>query len=104
MPSGLARVASTARVCGCSPRRPGRSGLRPAARWAIAIASAAAVASSSSEALAICSAVRSPISVWKFSSASSRPCAISAWYGVYAVYQAGFSSTLRRITGGVMVP
>ncbi len=40
--------------------------------------------------------------VWKLSSASSRPCAISAWYGVYAVYQPGFSRMLRWITGGVM--
>lgn len=28
------------------------------------------------------------------------PCAISAWYGVYCVYQPGFSSTLRRMTAG----
>ena len=41
--------------------------------------------------------------VWKFNSASSRPCEISGWYGVYAVYQAGFSSTFRRMTGGVIV-
>ena len=41
--------------------------------------------------------------VWKFSSASSRPCAISAWYGVYAVYQPGFSRMFRWITGGVSV-
>ena len=68
------------------------------------IASAAAVASSSSEAFARSSPVRSATIVWKFSSASSRPCEISGWYGVYAVYQAGFSSTLRRITGGVIVP
>ena len=27
-----------------------------------------------------------------------------SWYGVYAVYQLGSSSTLRRITGGVIVP
>ena len=27
-----------------------------------------------------------------------------AWYGVYAVYQAGSSRTLRRITAGVTVP
>ena len=47
--------------------------------------------------------VRSLTIVWKFSSASSRPWQISGWYGVYAVYQAGFSSTLRRITGGVIV-
>ncbi len=41
------------------------------------IASAAAVASSSSEALAIASPVRSVTIVWKFSSASRRPCEIS---------------------------
>ena len=50
------------------------------------------------------SPVRSVTMVWKFSSASSRPWLISGWYGVYAVYQAGFSSTLRRITAGVWVP
>jgi len=41
--------------------------------------------------------------VWKFRSASRRPWEISGWYGVYAVYHAGLSSTLRRITGGVIV-
>ena len=41
--------------------------------------------------------------VWKFSSASRRPCEISAWYGVYAVYQPASSTTPRRITGGVRV-
>ena len=46
------------------------------------MASAAAVASSSSEAFAISMPVRSVTMVWKFSSASRRPCAISAWYGV----------------------
>ena len=46
------------------------------------IASAAAVASSSIEALAIARAVRSQIMVWKLTSASSRPCEISGWYGV----------------------
>ena len=40
--------------------------------------------------------------VWKLRSASRRPCEISGWYGVYAVYQAGFSSRLRWMTGGVM--
>ncbi|MNG11134.1 hypothetical protein D3C84_946470 [compost metagenome] len=65
------------------------------------MASAAAVASSSNEALAISMPVRSLIRVWKFSSASSRPWEISGWYGVYAVYQAGFSSRLRRIGVGV---
>ena len=42
--------------------------------------------------------------VWNVSSASRRPWLISGWYGVYAVYQAGFSSTCRRMTGGVTVP
>ena len=68
------------------------------------IASAAAVASSSSEALAIGEAGEVATIVWKLSSASSRPCAISAWYGVYGVYQPGFSRMLRWITGGVKVP
>ena len=48
--------------------------------------------------------VRSLTMVWKFRSASSRPWEISGWYGVYAVYQAGLSSTFRRMTGGVIVP
>ena len=47
--------------------------------------------------------VRSLTIVWKLSSDSRRPCAISAWYGVYGVYQPGFSMTLRRMTAGVMV-
>ena len=42
--------------------------------------------------------------VWKLNSASSRPWLISGWYGVYAVYQAGFSRMLRWITAGRMVP
>ena len=42
------------------------------------MASAAAVASSSSDAFATGRPVRSPIMVWKFSSASRRPCEISA--------------------------
>ena len=45
----------------------------------MAIASAAAVASSSSEALATGSPVRLVTMVWKLTSASSRPWAISAW-------------------------
>ncbi len=78
-----ARVASTARVCGCRSAATATTA-DPAARYrsAIATASAAAVASSSSDALAIGRPVRSATMVWKFSSASSRPCAISAWYGV----------------------
>ena len=75
-----------------------------ATRRASAIASAAAVASSSIDALAIAIPVRSVIIVWKLTSASSLPCAISGWYGVYAVYQAGFSRMLRRMTPGVCVP
>jgi hypothetical protein len=67
------------------------------------MASAAAVASSSSEAPASGSPVRSDTMVWKLMRASRRPWAISAWYGVYAVYQPGFSITLRWITGGVKV-
>ena len=65
------------------------------------VASAAALASSSREAPATGSAVRSATMVWKFSRASRRPWEISGWYGVYAVYQLGSSSTLRRITAGV---
>jgi len=75
----------------------------PLTRWSIAIASAAAVGSSSNDAFAMSMAVRSLTIVWKLRSASSRPWEISGWYGVYAVYHAGFSSTLRWITGGVNV-
>jgi hypothetical protein len=48
-------------------------------RLAMAMASAAAVASSSSEALASSRPVRSMTICWKFSRASRRPWAISAW-------------------------
>jgi hypothetical protein len=74
------------------------------ARRARDIASATAVPSSSIDALAVARPVRSVTMVWKLSSASSRPWLISGWYGVYAVYHAGFSSTLRRMTAGVTVP
>ena len=80
IPAAPARVRSTASVCGCasvSARNTGRRP-RPAARH-IAIASAAAVASSSSDAPATGSPVRSAVSVWKFTSISSRPCEISDW-------------------------
>ena len=50
-----------------------------AARWASAIASAAAVPSSSSDAPATGSPVRSSTMVWKLSSASRRPWLISGW-------------------------
>ena len=55
------------------------------------------------EAFAVVMPVRSETMVWKLMSASRRPCEISGWYGVYAVYQLGFSSTLRLITAGVIV-
>ena len=47
--------------------------------------------------------VMSATNVWKLSNASSRPCEISGWYGVYAVYHAGFWKTLRSTTPGVYV-
>ena len=92
-------------VCGnvsASTRKRGDL-VRPARRTSV-IASAAAVASSSTDAPATGRPVRSSTMVWKFSRASRRPWEISGWYGVYAVYQAGLSRTLRRITGGVTVP
>src|SRR5436189_437653 len=96
---------STAIVCGWHPSAIMNIGVVPGGTFATAsvrfIASAAAVASSSREALAIGRAVRSATIVWKLSSASSRPCAISGWYGVYAVYQPGFSTMLRWMTWGV---
>lgn len=48
-------------------------------------ASAAAVPSSRREALATSMPVRSATMVWKFKRLSSRPWAISGWYGVYWV-------------------
>ena len=102
MPSGSARVAITA----IGLRQRVRVDHVHAGSWllderrASVIASAAAVPSSSMLALAMASPVRSVTMVWKLSSASSRPWLISGWYGVYAVYQAGLSSTLRRITPG----
>ena len=104
MPIGSARVRTTAIVCGWHSAST-KNVLPPfsLSRCSIAIASAAAVGSSSSDAFAMSIAVRSLTIVWKLRSASRRPCEISGWYGVYAVYQAGFSSTLRWITGGVNV-
>ena len=105
MPTGSSRVRRTATVWGrqsasTSTRRPPP----PTVRRMSATASATAVASSRRDALAVGSPVRSATMVWKLSSASSRPWLISGWYGVYAVYQAGLSNTLRRMTPGVMVP
>ncbi len=81
IPTAAARVFTTAIVCGWQSSAT-KKALRPplpltaAQRWT---ASAAAVPSSKSDALAIGRAVRSSIRVWKLSSASSRPCEISAW-------------------------
>ncbi len=84
MPSGSARVASTARVCGSTSVSTRNTASSPAlaARRSSVIASAAAVGSSSRLALATSSPVRSVIRVWNVSSASSRPWLISGWYGV----------------------
>ena len=79
-PSGSARVRMTSMVCGWqSPATNTVSDLLFTLRLARVMASAAAVASSSMEALAIAMPVRSHTMVWKFTSASMRPCEISAW-------------------------
>ncbi len=83
MPSGSARVATTAIVWGWhSASTKNTVPLCLVERRTSVIASAAAVASSSIEALAMSSPVRSHTIVWKLSSASSRPWLISGWYGV----------------------
>jgi hypothetical protein len=83
MPIGSARVFSTSTVCGCTPFDTKNTfDFDLAERLARVMASAAAVPSSSSEALAISMPVRSAHICWKLISASMRPCEISAWYGV----------------------
>ncbi|OIQ70965.1 hypothetical protein GALL_474180 [mine drainage metagenome] len=83
MPSGSARVRMTASVCGSTSLSTKKVvDLDLATRIASVMASAAAVASSSIDALAMGIAVRSMIMVWKLTSASMRPWLISAWYGV----------------------
>ena len=80
MPSGAARVWITSMVCGWqSPATTNTLLLLLTLRLASVMASAAAVASSSIDALAIGMAVRSHTMVWKLIRASSRPCEISAW-------------------------
>ena len=80
MPSGFARVCTTSMVCGWqSPATTKVLLLLLTLRLASVMASAAAVASSSIDALAIGMAVRSHTIVWKFTSASIRPWLISAW-------------------------
>ncbi len=76
-----ARVLTTAMVCGrqsLSTTNLVEVFVRFARRTRV-IASAAAVASSSSDALAVGRPLRSATIVWKFSSASSRPWEISGW-------------------------
>ena len=79
MPSGFARVRTTAFVCGCtcSSIKKTASSLIFEARRASVIASAAAVLSSSIDALEISRAVNSQTIVWNAKSASRRPCEIS---------------------------
>ena len=67
-------------------------------------ASATAVLSSRSEAFAVSSPVRSVTMVWKFQEGLQPTLADLGLVGLYAVYQAGLSSTLRRMTPGVIVP
>ncbi len=83
MPSGSALVASTALVWGSASASTTNTELFDLpARRASVMASAAAVASSSRDAPETGRPVRSETTVWKFSSASRRPCEISGWYGV----------------------
>ena len=97
-------MASTAIVCGKqSASTSTRFDWFVARRRMSVTASATAVPSSSREAFAVSSPVRSLTIVWKLRRASRRPWLISGWYGVYAVYHAGLSRTLRRMTPGVTV-
>jgi hypothetical protein len=98
-------VARRALVCGRASASTAKTGLFDFdARRARSMPSATAVDSSSIDAFAVERPVSSATIVWKLMSASRRPCEISGWYGVYAVYQEGFSRTLRWITCGVIVP
>ena len=109
MPRWKARPVNTSIVCG-KVFASTKYLFAPACSFALErlwknkiIASAPAVPSSNKLPFAIGNEVKSVTMVWKFNIASRRPCAISAWYGVYAVYQPGFSKTFRRITVGVKV-
>ena len=83
MPIASARVRTTSMVCGRASASTTNGPVASSfARRTSVIASAAAVPSSSSEALEVDSPVRSATIVWKLSSASSRPWLISGWYGV----------------------
>ena len=80
MPIASARVRTTSMVCGSASLSTtnGPVALRLARRTSV-IASATAVPSSRRLALAVGSPVRSPTTVWKLISASSRPWEISGW-------------------------
>jgi hypothetical protein len=82
-PIGAARVRTTSSVCGStSSATKSVVDLLLPTRIARVIASAAAVASSSIDEPAMAMPVSSHTMVWKLTSASIRPCEISAWYGV----------------------
>ena len=84
MPCGMARVVTTASVCGNTlsstntTLAPNFCISRGRRAYIIVTASAAAVASSRSEQLPISMPVSEITAVWKLSSASRRPCEISA--------------------------
>ena len=79
-PIGSARAATTAIVCGwVSASTKNAAAACLVERRMSVIASAAAVDSSSIDALAISIPVRSVTIVWKLRSASSRPWLISGW-------------------------
>ena len=85
MPKGSLRVTSTSNTCGKMSSST-KSWLQPFFTWSrerraniMSIASAAALASSSSEQLPISMPVSEMVIVWKFRSASRRPWEISAW-------------------------
>ncbi len=80
-PNCSARVLTTSMVCTCTSSAIKKlfAFFALATRLASAMASAAAVASSSKEALAKSRPVKSIDIVWKFNSDSKRPCAISGW-------------------------
>ena len=80
MPIASARVRTTSMVWGSASLSTtnGPVAFRSARRTSV-IASATAVPSSSRLALAVGSPVRSPTTVWKLISASSRPWEISGW-------------------------
>jgi hypothetical protein len=79
-PTTEARARSTAFVCGIASASTAKTfEVDFDARRATSMPSTTAVGSSSIEAFAVASPVRSVTIVWKLMSASSRPCEISGW-------------------------